>query len=51
MDILQWANDGALPFLSLCSLSEPVLEKADAAALRFPTSLLEPTGMIVPPAC
>ena len=43
-DILQWANDGALPFLSLRSLSSPVLEKADAPSLRFPASLLQPTG-------
>ncbi len=44
MDLLQWANDGALPFLSLRSLSKSVLEKADAASIRFPMPLLEPTG-------
>ena len=43
-DILQWANDGALPFLSLRSLSNPVLEKANASSLKFPDSLLQPTG-------
>lgn len=43
-DILQWANDGALPFLSLRSLSDPVLEKTGASSLRFPASLLQPTG-------
>ena len=44
MDIVQWANDGALPFLSLRSLSRSVLEKADASSMRFPDALLEPTG-------
>ncbi len=43
-DVLQWANDGALPFLSLRSLSSPVLEKANASSLRFPPSLLQLTG-------
>jgi len=49
MDILQWANDGALPFLSLRSLSKSVLEKADAASIRFPMPLLEPTGRSLEP--
>lgn len=43
-DVLRWANDGALPFLSLRGLSNPVLEKANASSLRFPASLLQPTG-------
>ena len=45
MDILQWANDGTLPFLALGALSKPHLEKQDAASLGFPLPLLEPTGV------
>ncbi|CAL5221234.1 g3386 [Coccomyxa viridis] len=45
-DVLRWANDGALPFLSLRGLSNPVLEKANASSLRFPASLLQPTGVM-----
>ena len=45
MDILQWANDGTLPFLSLGALSKPLLETLDAASLGFPLPLLEPSGV------
>ena len=43
-DILRWANDGALPFLSLRSLSRSVLDRADASSMKFPAPLLEPAG-------
>ena len=45
MDILRWANDGSLPFLSLGALSKPLLETLDAASLGFPLPLLEPSGI------
>lgn len=46
MDILHWANDGALPFLSLHRQARSLLEDADASALKFPASLLQPTGAL-----
>ena len=46
MDILQWANDGTLPFLSLGALSKRVLERLDAVSLGFPLPLLEPSGVV-----
>ena len=45
MDILQWANDNTLPFLSLGALSKPLLEQLNAASLGFPLPLLEPSGV------
>ncbi|CAK0781685.1 hypothetical protein CVIRNUC_005445 [Coccomyxa viridis] len=46
MDILQWANDGTLPFLCLGALSKRVLERLDAVSLGFPLPLLEPSGVM-----